>query len=200
MKRKQLLSIIQQIDPFEKPIIELEQYSTPADIAVDIVNHAQVENKTILDLGCGTGMLSICALLLDAKHVYAVDVDENALEILQYNVDEFIEDLSLITIINSDVQNIPTIEADICICNPPFGTRQSGIDKLFIKKGMEMCQEMYSLHKSTTRQHLIDYCASINCKCKVLAQIHYNLDATYKFHKNKSKNIQVDLLQITRIQ
>jgi ribosomal protein L11 methyltransferase len=36
--------------------------------------------KTILDYGCGSGILSIAALKLGAKHVTAIDIDEQAIE------------------------------------------------------------------------------------------------------------------------
>ena len=32
-------------------------------------------SKTVLDLGCGSGILSIISLLLGAKEAYAVDID-----------------------------------------------------------------------------------------------------------------------------
>lgn len=35
--------------------------------------------KTVIDYGCGSGILAIAALLLGAKHAYAVDIDPQAL-------------------------------------------------------------------------------------------------------------------------
>ncbi len=43
------------------------------------------QNTTLLDLGCGSGILSIIALLLGAKSAYAVDIDKNAVEIAYEN-------------------------------------------------------------------------------------------------------------------
>lgn len=39
----------------------------------------------VLDMGCGSGILSIAALLLGAKHVTAVDIDENSVNIAKDN-------------------------------------------------------------------------------------------------------------------
>ena len=50
------------------------------------------EGKRVIDLGAGTGMLSIGAALLGASHVLALDIDPEALEVAQQNVDEY-EDL-----------------------------------------------------------------------------------------------------------
>ena len=38
-----------------------------------------IDNKTIIDFGCGSGILSIAALKLGAQHVTAIDIDEQAL-------------------------------------------------------------------------------------------------------------------------
>ena len=54
---------------FEKPVPELEQYSTPPDIALEIikkVSSAGILSGKIADLGCGTGRLAIAAALLGA--------------------------------------------------------------------------------------------------------------------------------------
>ncbi len=39
----------------------------------------------ILDMGCGSGILSIAALLLGASHVTAVDIDQNSVDIAKAN-------------------------------------------------------------------------------------------------------------------
>eukprot|EP00835_Amoeboradix_gromovi_P002549 NODE_147_length_17537_cov_0.265627.p7 type:complete len:213 gc:universal NODE_147_length_17537_cov_0.265627:2497-1859(-) len=198
MKRKHLLAYVQQIEGFANPDIKLEQYMTPPDIACDIIICANVKDKVVVDLGCGTGVLSIAAVLLEAKRVYSVDVDKNALLMLNENISNLLEDASSITAVHSDVDHFSGINGDICVFNPPFGTRNPGVDKLFIKKGLELCPIVYSLHKSSTREHLVKYCASLNAKCTVLAEVRYNLENSYSFHKSKSKDIQVDLLEIKR--
>jgi ribosomal protein L11 methyltransferase len=39
-----------------------------------------VASQPILDLGCGSGVLGLCAVALGAKHVYAIDIDVEALD------------------------------------------------------------------------------------------------------------------------
>jgi predicted RNA methylase len=36
--------------------------------------------------------------------------------------------------------------------NPPFGTRNTGIDTAFVMKGMQYSNVVYSLHKTSTRE------------------------------------------------
>ena len=48
---------------------------------------------------------------------------------------------------------------DIVVMNPPFGTKEAGIDYLFLQKAFEICNgNVYSFHKSSTREVYI-----INC-------------------------------------
>ena len=44
------------------------------------LNDASLNDKDVLDYGCGSGVLGIAALLLNAKHCDAVDIDPQALE------------------------------------------------------------------------------------------------------------------------
>lgn len=45
-----------------------------------------IKPKTeVLDMGCGSGILSIASILLGAKHVVGVDIDENAVRIAKEN-------------------------------------------------------------------------------------------------------------------
>jgi ribosomal protein L11 methyltransferase len=52
------------------------------------LDQADVADKTVVDFGCGSGILSIAALLLGAKEVYAIDHDHQALEATADNADK----------------------------------------------------------------------------------------------------------------
>ncbi len=65
----------------------------------DIVN---TDTKKVLDIGCGSGILSIAACRYGAKDVLAVDIDELAVKIAKENV--FLNDLD---------DNIKVIEGDL---------------------------------------------------------------------------------------
>lgn len=44
-----------------------------------------LQGKTVIDYGCGSGILAVAAVLLGAKHAYAVDIDPQALTATQDN-------------------------------------------------------------------------------------------------------------------
>lgn len=44
------------------------------------------QDKTVVDVGCGSGILGITAAMLGAKRVQGIDIDENAIDIAKENV------------------------------------------------------------------------------------------------------------------
>ena len=44
-----------------------------------------VKGKTVIDIGCGSGILSIAAMLLGAKAVYAFEIDEDSIHHAEEN-------------------------------------------------------------------------------------------------------------------
>jgi D-alanine-D-alanine ligase-like ATP-grasp enzyme len=57
-----------------------EQVHAPSPSSIDLARLLDVHpGETVLDLGCGSGFLSIAAAKLGAKHVVAVDIDPKAL-------------------------------------------------------------------------------------------------------------------------
>lgn len=49
---------------------------------------ADIETKTVVDYGCGSGILALAALKLGARHVDAVDLDQQALIATQSNAEK----------------------------------------------------------------------------------------------------------------
>lgn len=49
------------------------------------LEQAQLTNKTLIDYGCGSGILSLAALKLGAHLLYAIDIDQQALQATQNN-------------------------------------------------------------------------------------------------------------------
>lgn len=47
-------------------------------LCLEFIDKLELENKRVLDLGCGSGILSIAAMLLGTQSAVAVDIEENA--------------------------------------------------------------------------------------------------------------------------
>ena len=81
------------IAPHPTPKAYLEQYTIPPEVAAEILYTAtyiydDIIDKTIIDLGCGTGRLAIGAVLLGAKEAVGVDLDKVAVEIALKNAEK----------------------------------------------------------------------------------------------------------------
>lgn len=63
------------------------QHNT-TQLCLELVEKNLHEGDRILDLGCGSGILSIGALLLGAESATAVDVDENSVKIAKENAEK----------------------------------------------------------------------------------------------------------------
>lgn len=203
MKLRHLEELLQDIDGFEKPKILLEQYVTPPHLGSHMLHTIQsqygdIEGKVVADLGCGCGALTIGAAALEASLAIGFEIDPEALEILQCNVEE--QELDNIDVINCDVNSIPEKFNgffDTVVMNPPFGTKHNaGTDMKFLERALKLTNNtVYSLHKSSTREHVLKVAKSHGATGEVLAQLRYDLPSTYKFHKKKSVDIEVDLFQ-----
>ncbi|MDH7507423.1 MAG: METTL5 family protein [Candidatus Thermoplasmatota archaeon] len=198
MKKKQLEIILQKIPTFTKPIVELEQYQTPAEIAADIIFIAyqlgDIKDKTVIDLGCGTGIFSIGAKIMGAKKVIGVDIEKNCLKIAR----KYAREKKLkITFINKDVKDIKT-KCDTVLMNPPFGAQNSNkkADRRFIEKGFEIACVIYSLHLSKTVAFIEKMVKSLNGEINLEKQYIFPLKNIYDFHEKKVLNYNICLLRI----
>lgn len=206
MKLKELESCLQQVDTFETPKILLEQYPTTPHIAACMLytihgTFNDIEGKLVADLGCGCGVLSIGATMLEAGFCVGFDLDNDALEIFRRNAEEF--EISNFDLVQCDLCTL-NVEAysskfDTVIMNPPFGTKHNqGIDMKFLKAALTLAKTVYSLHKTSTREHIQKKAHDWGVKMEVIAELRYDLPASYKFHKKKSVDIQVDFLRFSK--
>jgi predicted RNA methylase len=207
MKLWELESILQAVKPFEKPNIKLEQYLTTPHLAAHTLytaafNYEDIEDKVVLDLGTGTGMLAIASALCGASHVIGVDIDTDALRVAQENIEQC-QVSDKIDLMNANVFNDLLCNKrwniDTVVLNPPFGTRMKGADMHFLSIGAQIAKTaVYSLHKSSTRDFVTRTAEGWGCKVEVVAQLVYDLPKTYSFHKKNNEQIEVDLIRLEK--
>ncbi|XP_017468078.1 PREDICTED: methyltransferase-like protein 5 isoform X1 [Rhagoletis zephyria] len=202
IKLKKLEEYLNGLDSFEKPKIKLEQYITPPHIASCVLYNIQtlygdIEGKYVADLGCGSGMLSIGSFLLGAGMTVGFEIDDDALNIFRENVTDM--ELPNLDCVLCDVLTLPNSKKwenafDTIVTNPPFGTKNnSGIDMCFVQTGITLASgAVYSFHKSSTRDYIQKKVKDWHVKGNVVAELKYNIDTSYSFHKSKSVDINVD--------
>lgn len=211
MKLKKLQSHLEDVDVFENPKIMLEQHPTTPHIAAFMLHEIQtkyrdIDGCSVLDLGCGCGILSIGSVMLGASYVLGIDVDEEALEVCQKNLEGY--DISNVDLLQQDIINICSNSEDVSekllskkfdtvIMNPPFGTKKkSGLDMEFVRVGLMMSTNaVYSLHKTSTRKRSKRLAKEWGVTFDIFGQFQFNLEKTYKCDKEDSLDIEVDFVR-----
>jgi len=128
-----------------------------------------------------------------------MDIDPDALNIAQENLHDF--ELNTMDLVLGDLtvgeERLPAAPLfDTVVMNPPFGTKLKGADMLFLRTALRLSKNaVYSLHKTSTRDHILKKAKDWGVSCDVIAEMRYDLPASYKMHKKASLDIQVDFIR-----
>ena len=183
--KKQLAIELSKLKQSNNPKLEYEQYQTPGDVAADLlwISREDITNKSVVDLGCGNGILSIGAAMLGAKQVTGVDIDGDALAVAIHNL---IGRGLKISFVKSDIERfIADKKFDTCIMNPPFGIQGEKGDKLFLTKAFQLCDVVYSIHKAESNKFLESFSSDSGFSCEFLKEFDFPIRPTQEFHKRK---------------
>lgn len=198
MKKKELEILLQKVPIYDYPNPYIEQYMTPANIAADIILTAfgfgDLEDKKVIDLGCGTGIFSYGASIANAKEVIGIDIDEKVIEIAK----NFAKSNNLnIKYIAKNVKDIDN-KCDTILMNPPFGAQKSNrwADRGFLEKAFELSKVIYSLHLTKTIEFVEKMIASLDGEITYVKEYIFPIKHTYFFHKKKSLDCEVTLIRI----
>ncbi|MGM5488413.1 MAG: METTL5 family protein [Nanobdellota archaeon] len=190
MSKTQLAVLLSRCENFEKPKNRLEQYPTDSEVAADLLWNAymlgDIENKRLVDLGAGTGILSLGALLLGAKEVTLIEKDPDALKIAQKNL----KSESSWHLIEQDIQKA-TGEFDTVIQNPPFGCQNKHADRPFLSKACELATVVYSLHSAESQTFLQRFVKELGFEITHIWNYQFPIKKSRHFHKRQIQRIPV---------
>jgi len=151
-RKLDLEMLLSRVKPHPTPNPSLEQYTISVSVAAQMLymaayTYSDIVDKTILDLGCGTGRLALGAAFLGAKYIVGVDIDKTALRVASENSIS----VGLKSRVNWVEANIDTVcgEFDTVLQNPPFGVQRRGADRKFIEKALKLGKVVYSIHMGT---------------------------------------------------
>ena len=189
----------------EDPDMFEEQYTTPGDIAAEIAlfayHRGDIEGKTVIDLGSGTGRLGIASLLLGSKKTYFVEKDKRAVEIL-------IDNLKTLTLKTNQILGeyeitegdalLVLLRGDTIIQNPPFGTKKRKMDTKFLKKAFEIGNVVYSLHKKGNYDFIRNFALENGFELVEMEDLNFPIKAMFEVHKKRKVIIEVELYRFMR--
>lgn len=196
-KKKHLEMAIQKVPKHPNPKVDLEQYSTPATIAADLLWNAysleDIADKKVMDLGCGTGIFAIASKLLGAASAIGVDIDKDSIDLAS----SYCGDVNFICSDICDLEN--DFDVDTIFQNPPFGSQKNakkGVDLKFISKAVELSPKvLYSFHMASTEEFLISYFEKNDLEITHIFRYNFPIPKIYEFHTRESANVEVIVIR-----
>jgi len=204
MTKKQLSILLSKLKVFEKPSMMLEQHPTDSEVAGDALWFAymqgDIQGKAIADLGSGTGILGLGALLLGAEKAYLIDIDPEALCLAMQNKD-FLEQETgqkLNAIFSAGDIAVFDEKADVVIMNPPFGTKSTNADTLFLLKAMDLAPVIYSFHKASTKGYIDRLVSESKFQTTHYQEFDFPLKKAMEHHRKAIERIRVGFWRLKR--
>jgi putative methylase len=199
-RKKQLEILLSQLQAHPQPKLQYETYSLDSGSAAEFLHIAgnifnDVVEKKIADLGCGTGILAIGAMLLGADHATCIDIDPDSIHTTAVNAEQTGVKLDLII---GDVGVLHSRKFDTTLMNPPFGSWHRGRDMIFLEKALEISSTIYSLHKTSisSRQFISRRVKQLGGIVDQIFELHVVLRPTFTFHRETKYYVDSDLYRI----
>jgi predicted RNA methylase len=196
--KRQLEIQLGKLKILEKPNLKLEQYPVSAETASELLYMAGFEHNDldgrVIDIGTGTGRLAIGAALMGAKKVVGVDVDEHALTLAKENAESAAVQVGWV---QSEIENVNG-RFNTVIMNPPYGTRTTHADTRFLEKALQLAPLVYSIHKSSTRDFLLQLVMKLGAQVDQARSMRMAIPHLFEFHEKKRAIVEIDLYRIRR--
>jgi putative methylase len=193
MKQRKLEILLEEIEGFSNPELELEQYQTPSLLAAEILHFAYMQgdlNESVQDLGCGTGILAIGAKILGARKVVGYDADPKALEVAKKNAEKFGVEVEFVC---SDITEVSE-RVKTTLMNPPFGARVKGRDRPFLSSALRTSEVIYSIHNRGSLAFIQKFIKPAVITHSYVAK--FPLKRTFDFHQKEREIIEVEIYRI----
>ncbi len=202
MKLRTLEIALEGLEGFGRPDPRMEQYVTPAPLAARLLHHAHllgdIGGKAVCDLGCGTGVLAIGAVLLGAAKVVGVELDPAALAVARRNAARL---QAGVTFIQGDIRDPGLVTGlggfDTAVMNPPFGAQDPHADRPFVDAALALAPVVYGIFNSGSLPFLEAFTAGRASIEFAVAGV-LPLKRTLPFHRREVVEIEVEILRLTR--
>jgi predicted RNA methylase len=196
--RKRGLAIkLQQVPLHPDPKATLEQYTIPASLAASILFEAcyvydDIENKSVVDLGTGTGRLALGASMLGAGYVVGIDLDLPSLGVARRHARLFGLQPDWVC---GDIEALRG-RIDTVLTNPPFGTKKRHADTQFLRVALALGTVIYSIHKSSTRRYLTRWLRLRGNESERILSEKMEIPHQFSFHRKRRHQVEVDVFRI----
>ena len=188
---------------FSDPKATLEQYRTPPDLAAHLVHRADlqgdIQDRIVIDLGCGTGMLALGAALRGPETVVGVDIDPEPLSTARHN-ERKVGSTTAVSWVRADATTAPLCPhtETTVVMNPPFGA-QSGnehADRSFLETAAQISSVSYSLHNEGSEEFVESFATDNGGEVTHAFATEFDLPRQFEFHDDEKRSITAELFRI----
>ncbi|MDP7116249.1 MAG: METTL5 family protein [Candidatus Woesearchaeota archaeon] len=203
--KKQLAVALGAVEGFKSAKVSVEQYNTDSEIAADVLwnchilgdlGKVRIGEGKIADLGAGTGILGIGALLLGADSVDFLESEKSALEGLRANLGTM-KLLGRSKVLDGDLSSIKG-SYGMVIMNPPFGTKNKHADKAFLEKAFSLGSVVWSFHKTSTRGFVEAICRDSGFSITHTWDYKFPIPRSMEFHSKRRVDISVTVFRMEK--
>ena len=188
---------------FENPQAALEQYPTPPELAAHVVHladlHGDIDGRTVVDLGTGTGMFALAAALRGPARVVGIEIDREALVTAQTN-ERRVAASAPIHWIHADAVRHPLSIPDpvTVLMNPPFGAQAGNrhADRGFLETASEIAAVSYSVHNAGSRSFLESFVADAGGAVTHAFAADFPIEAQFDHHEDDKREIDSEVYRI----
>lgn len=188
---------------FERPRAALEQYPTPPDLAAHVIHladlHGDIDGRTVLDLGAGTGMLALGAALRGPARVVGVELDADAIRTAQAN-ERRVAASPPVHWVHGDVRKRPVAltEPVTVVMNPPFGAQDGSrhADRAFLAAASDLAVVSYSVHNADSQAFLEAFTADNGGVVTHAFAAEFAMDAQFEHHTESERAVDVEVYRI----
>lgn len=196
MKMRDLERALQALEPVSTPRAEIEQYPTPPAIAAEVayiaLGKGDLEGRSVLDLGCGNGVLAIAAALLRARPVVGVDIDPEAIDVARRNGRRAGVDVDWRV---ADVRDLSG-RVDTVLMNPPFGSQRKHADLPFLDRALDLGRVVYSFHNAKTERFVERRILGRGGRITDRAEYAFPIARRFAFHRDDERRMPVVFFRV----
>ncbi|MCI4355328.1 MAG: METTL5 family protein [Thermoplasmata archaeon] len=193
-RRGDLVRQLATLQGFASARPEREQVLTPPEAATTLLFEASdrgdLVGRSVVDLGCGTGILAIGAALLGATPVTGVDGDDDAVATARKNASLLTADCAF---------TAGPVEAfagpvDTVVMNPPFGAQRRHADRPFWETAYRVARRrIYAFSSTSSRTFIADSAVARRARVEAIQPVPWRLPHTFPHHRKRSVELPVDL-------
>jgi putative methylase len=189
-----LVRALEQVMDFSTPDPSSEQVVTPPEAAADLLYEAvargDLEGRTVLDLGTGTGRLAIGAALLGAQRVVGVERDREALRQARENA----KDAGVECVWVEESVAKYRRPAETVLMNPPFGAQRKHADAPFWSQAFALAERaIYAFSLAQSRTFIARQALERAARIDTTRPVRWELPAVFPHHRKPRVPLAVDM-------